>query len=85
MLEENLDINSYDNESPSPKSGLSKNLKLILYLICLNIFTIITLTFIIVKLFIKDINDNKDNEDVIKVLKYDKDFLKPNITFNATF
>ena len=85
MLEENLDINSYDNESPSPKSGLSKNLKLILYLICLNIFTIIALTFIIVKLFIKEKNDNKDNEDVIKVLKYDKDFLKPNITFNATF
>ena len=86
MLEENLGINSYDDESPSiPKSGLSKNIKLIIYLICLNTFTIITLTFIIVKLFIKEKNDNKDNEDVIKVLKYDKDFLKPNITFNATF
>ena len=90
MLEENLAFNSLNDESTLiPKSRMSKNTKLIIYLICLNTFIIITLTFIIIKLFIKEKNDNEHNEDnedaIIKVLKYDKDFLKPNITFNATF
>ena len=77
-------INSYDLSSPltKEKKGLSPNLKLLLFLIFLNAILIGIVTFGIYRLYD---DEDEDEDDLLKVLKKDEDFIKPNYTVNLEF
>ena len=84
MKEENNDTLDLENPIFNNSTSINKNenKKLFLYLVSLNIFLIGIVTLIIIILFKKD--DDKDG-NAFKVLKYDKDFIKPNIKLDLEF
>ena len=81
--EDNLD--SYDLGKPltNRSKGFNQNLKIIIFLVTLNIILIGLVTFGIINLF--DDGNNEDDDNKLFVLKHDKDFIKPNIKLNLEF
>ena len=84
MKEEYNDTIDLENPIFNNSTSINKNenKKLFLYLVSLNIFLIGIVTLIIIILFKKD--DDED-ENTFKVLKYDKDFIKPNVKLDLEF
>ena len=95
MEEEDNNFNDANLDNPLFNKQLeqkNKTLKLIIIFVILNILLIGLVTFGIINLYDKDDNNkNKDknkeeNEnDLLTVLKYDKDFIKPNVKLNLEF
>ena len=82
MLEDEDNLDSYDIGKPltnKARQGKIQNLKIIIFLVTLNLILIGLVTFGIINLY-DDENDNK-----IFVLKHDKEFIKPAIKMNLEF
>ena len=85
-MEDEENTFSINNDRPLlGEKKMNENKKIIIFLVCLNILVIGLSLFVIISYFHTKENNHAKNINNIKVLKYDKDFIKPKIKLNAEF